>query len=86
MQYLHAVALVVPDYDEAIAFYCHTLGWQLAEDVDQGHKRWVRILPPGASQGSLILASAEGDADRTAISHEPSAGCGADKLNSNNPC
>lgn len=67
MQYLHAVALVVPDYDEAIAFYCHTLGWQLAEDVDQGHKRWVRILPPGASQGSLILARAEGDAQQSAI-------------------
>ena len=67
MQYLHAVALVVPDYDEAIAFYCNTLGWQLAEDVDQGHKRWVRILPPGASQGSLILARAEGAAQEAAI-------------------
>lgn len=59
-QALHAVSLVVPDYDLAIAFYCNTLGWQLAEDVDQGHKRWVRILPPGASVGSLILARAEG--------------------------
>ena len=50
MQFLHAVTLVVPDYDPAIEFYCDTLGWQLAEDVDQGRKRWVRILPPGASQ------------------------------------
>ena len=70
MQYLHAVALVVPDYDEAIAFYCNTLGWQLAEDVDQGHKRWVRILPPGASQGSLILARAEGDTQQSTIGNQ----------------
>lgn len=65
-QALHAVALLVPDYDEAIGFYCDLLGWQLAEDIDQGHKRWVRILPPGATQGSLILAQAS-DASQTAF-------------------
>lgn len=39
MQFLHAVSLVVADYDAAIAFYCGQLGWQLAEDIDQGRKR-----------------------------------------------
>lgn len=67
MQGLHAISLVVPDYDTAIHFYCGVLGFQLAEDVDQGHKRWVRILPPGASQGSLILARAENDRQRAII-------------------
>ncbi|MEY8833423.1 VOC family protein [Phaeobacter italicus] len=70
MQFLHAVTLVVPDYDPAIEFYCGTLGWQLAEDVDQGRKRWVRILPPGASQGSLILARADTDAQRAIIGNQ----------------
>jgi len=70
MQFLHAVTLVVPDYDPAIEFYCGTLGWQLAEDVDQGRKRWVRILPPGASQGSLILARADTDAQRSIIGNQ----------------
>lgn len=70
MQFLHAVTLVVPDYDPAIKFYCDTLGWQLAEDVDQGRKRWVRILPPGASQGSLILARADTDAQRAIIGNQ----------------
>ncbi|CRL16153.1 VOC family protein [Phaeobacter italicus] len=70
MQFLHAVTLVVPDYDPAIEFYCGTLGWQLAEDVDQGGKRWVRILPPGASQGSLILARADTDAQRAIIGNQ----------------
>ncbi|PCJ04248.1 MAG: extradiol dioxygenase [Rhodobacteraceae bacterium] len=67
MQVLHAFSLLVPDYDAAIDFYCGTLGFQLAEDIDQGPKRWVRILPPGASQGSLILAHAEGKRQRAAI-------------------
>lgn len=66
-QFLHAFSLVVPNYDEAIAFYCGTLGWQLAEDVDQGDKRWVRILPPGSSQGSIILAQAANDQQRAII-------------------
>ena len=66
-QALHAVSLVVPDYDVAIAFYCGKLGWQLAEDMDQGHKRWVRILPPGADQGSLILAKAVGQRQEAII-------------------
>ena len=70
MQFLHAVTLVVPDYDPAIEFYCGALGWQLAEDVDQGRKRWVRILPPGASQGSLILARADTDAQRAIIGNQ----------------
>ncbi|MEC8575987.1 MAG: VOC family protein [Pseudomonadota bacterium] len=70
MQFLHAVTLVVPDYDPAIEFYCGTLGWQLAEDVDQDRKRWVRILPPGASQGSLILARADTDAQRAIIGNQ----------------
>ncbi len=67
MQVLHAFSLLIPDYDAAIDFYCGTLGFQLAEDIDQGHKRWVRILPPGANQGSLILARAEDERQRAAI-------------------
>ncbi|NIZ15434.1 VOC family protein, partial [Phaeobacter sp. HF9A] len=74
MQYLHAISLVVPDYDAAIAFYCGTLGWQLAEDIDQGHKRWVRIQPPGAAQqvqtASLILARADTPTQRSAIGNQ----------------
>lgn len=70
MQYLHAVSLLVPDYDAGIAFYCETLGFTLAEDVKQGAKRWVRLLPPGADTGSLILARAEGPEQRAAIGQQ----------------
>ena len=61
---------MIPDYDAAIDFYCGVLGFQLIEDTDQGHKRWVRIMPPGASQGSLILARATGDRQSAAIGNQ----------------
>lgn len=58
-QSLHAVTLVVPDYASAIAFYVDTLGFDLLQDIDLGDgKRWVRVAPPGATEGSLLLARA----------------------------
>ena len=70
MQSLHAFSLVIPDYDAAIEFYCGTLGFQLVDDVDQGRKRWVRIMPPGATQGSIILARADDEQQRAAIGNQ----------------
>ena len=54
------VALVVRDYDEAIAFYCGTLGFILVEDTYQPaqDKRWVVVAPPGSTGTSLLLARA----------------------------
>lgn len=53
------VALVVRDYDEAIAFYVDTLGFELVEDTYQPaqDKRWVLVAPPGGGT-SLLLARA----------------------------
>jgi catechol 2,3-dioxygenase-like lactoylglutathione lyase family enzyme len=34
-QHLDYVALVVRDYDEAIGFYTHSLGFQLIEDMER---------------------------------------------------
>ncbi|MCB1385279.1 MAG: VOC family protein [Nitratireductor sp.] len=43
------IALVVRDYDEAIAYYCDKLGFELIEDSYQPEqdKRWVVVAPPG---------------------------------------
>jgi len=58
-QRLGHVALVVRDYDEAIAFYTQSLGFQLIEDTDLGNgKRWALVRPYGATGTELLLAKA----------------------------
>jgi catechol 2,3-dioxygenase-like lactoylglutathione lyase family enzyme len=54
------VALVVQDYDEAIAFFTEKLHFVLVEDVYQPEqdKRWVVVAPPGSNGTSLLLARA----------------------------
>lgn len=54
------VALVVRDYDEAIAFFTRTLRFVLVEDSYQPEqdKRWVVVAPPGSAGTTLLLARA----------------------------
>ena len=54
------VALVVRDYDEAIAFYTGKLGFTLVEDTYQPEqdKRWVVVAPAGSTGATLLLARA----------------------------
>jgi catechol 2,3-dioxygenase-like lactoylglutathione lyase family enzyme len=66
---LSAIALVVPDYDAALAFYVGKLGFRLCEDVDQGRKRWVTVEPPGGG-ARLVLARADGPAQKAAIGQQ----------------
>jgi catechol 2,3-dioxygenase-like lactoylglutathione lyase family enzyme len=67
-QQLDLVALLVPSYDEGIAHYCEQLGFELLEDTDRGGgKRWVRVRPPGSVGTSLLLAQADGEAQRAAV-------------------
>jgi catechol 2,3-dioxygenase-like lactoylglutathione lyase family enzyme len=59
MQTLGHVALVVRDYDEALAFFTESLGFQVIEDTALGQgKRWVLVRPPGSGGTSLLLAQA----------------------------
>lgn len=59
-QSLLHTALVVRDYDEALAFYVGKLGFDLIEDTYQPKqdKRWVVVAPPGGSAGTILLARA----------------------------
>lgn len=58
-QHLGSVALLVHDYDEAIAFYTTKMGFVLLQDTDLGAgKRWVQLSPPGSNGASLLLAKA----------------------------
>jgi catechol 2,3-dioxygenase-like lactoylglutathione lyase family enzyme len=54
-----AAALLVRDYDEAIAYYTGCLRFELLEDTDQGNgKRWVLVAPAGGGGTALLLARA----------------------------
>jgi catechol 2,3-dioxygenase-like lactoylglutathione lyase family enzyme len=68
-QHLGLVSLVVPDYDEAIAFYVGVLGFTLVEDTYQPaqDKRWVVVAPPGAAESRLLLARASDESQRSRI-------------------
>src|SRR4030095_4780672 len=54
------VALVVRDYDEAIAFFTQKLHFVLVQDLYQPEqdKRWVVVAPPGSTGTTLLLARA----------------------------
>jgi len=66
------IALVVRDYDEAIAFYVGTLGFSLVEDtyIPSQDKRWVLVAPPGATETRLLLARAVGDEQSSRIGNQ----------------
>ncbi|HEY0043219.1 MAG TPA: VOC family protein [Allosphingosinicella sp.] len=61
-QHIARIALLVRDYDEAIAWYTQKLGFILVQDdyLPEEDKRWVAIAPPGAppSAATLLLARA----------------------------
>ena len=67
-QHIGSFALLVADYDEAIAWYTRALGFELVEDTDLGGgKRWVLLTPPGARETRILLAQAVGEAQSARI-------------------
>ena len=57
---LTSVALLVPDYDQAIAFFTTVMRFTLLEGVALGEgKRWVRVAPGGGRGAALVRGLAE---------------------------
>jgi catechol 2,3-dioxygenase-like lactoylglutathione lyase family enzyme len=72
--HIEQFALIVDDYDEAIAFFVDVLGFELVEDSravtnDGRPKRWVVVRPPGATT-ALLLARADGDRQVQAVGRQ----------------
>lgn len=67
---LSLVAVLVRDYDEAIAFFTQALRFTLVEDSDRGGgKRWVVVAPRGGGAG-LLLARAATPEQEAQIGHQ----------------
>ena len=66
------IALVVKDYDEAIAFYTEKLHFTLVEDTYQPEqdKRWVVVAPPGSVGTTLLLARASKPEQEPFVGHQ----------------
>jgi len=70
-QQLAHIALVVNDYDEAIAIYTQKLHFAFIEDtVLSPEKRWVIVTPPGNKGCGLLLAKAATDEQRSRIGNQ----------------
>jgi catechol 2,3-dioxygenase-like lactoylglutathione lyase family enzyme len=71
---LERIAIIVDDYDEAIAFFTTVLGFELVEDSpsltnDGRPKRWVVVRPPDAETG-ILLARADGPDQAAAVGNQ----------------
>ena len=71
-QTIGQMALVVRDYDEAIAFYVDVLGFALIEDtaIPAQGKRWVVVAPRGSTGSRLLLARAVDDVQASRIGNQ----------------
>ena len=70
-RHLAQIALLVPDYDQAIQYYTEVLNFTLVEDTDLGNgKRWVIIAPGRSGSCNLLLAKAKNEAQRQAIGNQ----------------
>lgn len=74
-QTLGYVALVVRDYDEAIAFFAEKIGFRAVEDSaaidrDGQSKRWVLVAPPGSTGTNLLLAKASTTEETSRIGNQ----------------
>jgi catechol 2,3-dioxygenase-like lactoylglutathione lyase family enzyme len=70
-QYIANIAILVPDYDEAIHFYTQILNFELIEDTQINEKkRWVRVKPKGATETCILLAKADNDNQHAAIGNQ----------------
>lgn len=65
------IAIVVDNYDKAIAFYTNILGFDLLEDTQLSpSKRWVLVKPKGSQGSSLLLAEASTDEQKSRIGNQ----------------
>ncbi len=70
-QHIGSVALVVKDYDDAIAFYTQKLNFNLVEDTELGDgKRWVLVSPPNSNGTNLLLAQASNSQQLESIGNQ----------------
>ncbi|HWY36068.1 MAG TPA: VOC family protein, partial [Nitrosopumilaceae archaeon] len=65
------IAIVVDNYDDAIAFYTKKLNFTLIEDtVLSETKRWVLVAPPGSTGCCILLAKAASEEQQQRVGNQ----------------
>jgi len=65
------IALLVEDYDKAIAFYTEKLQFVLIEDTElSATKRWVSVAPKGPAGCCILLAKADDELQASRIGNQ----------------
>jgi catechol 2,3-dioxygenase-like lactoylglutathione lyase family enzyme len=67
LERLAAVTVLVPSYDEGLAFFRDTLGLAVLEDTPLGDKRWVVVAPRRGEGAALVLAVPIDDRQRARL-------------------
>jgi catechol 2,3-dioxygenase-like lactoylglutathione lyase family enzyme len=68
IQGLAAVTVLVPNYDEGLAFFRDILGFAVLEDTPLSpNKRWVVVAPLPGAGAALVLAVPSDERQRTRI-------------------
>jgi len=66
-----AFSILVPSYDEGLAFFVDALGFTVIEDrpVERG-KRWVAVAPEGGEGARVVLAVPGDDRQRARVADQ----------------
>jgi catechol 2,3-dioxygenase-like lactoylglutathione lyase family enzyme len=68
LQSLAAVTVLVPSYDEGLAFFCGVLGFAVLEDTPLSPtKRWLVVAPSPGPGAAVALAVPSDERQRTHI-------------------
>ena len=68
LQSLAAVTVLVPSYDDGLAFFRDVLGFAVLEDTPLSpDKRWVVVAPSAGAGATLVLAVPSDERQRTRV-------------------
>ena len=73
---LAAVTVLVPSYDDGLAFFCDVLGFAVLEDTQLSPtKRWI-VVAPSRGAGAVLVLAVPSDERQTARVGDQTGGVG----------
>ncbi len=68
LQRVAAVTVLVPSYDDGLAFFCDVLGFAVLEDTElSAMKRWIVVAPSRGAGAALVLAVPSNERQTTRV-------------------